>query len=98
MSLVAVVGALVLVSGNAMANDGDKKSNRNATTVNANYKHQMPVSQGNTFKSNFGKVEKESVNRNYKQQNQEKRNVKFKDHFGKPEKTNRSSYKHPNGL
>lgn len=93
-SLVAAVGVLAMVTVNVFA-DGGKG---NVTTVNGNYKHQMPVSAGHKFSNNFGKPEKESFNRNYKQQNQEKRNVNFKEHFAKSPKVNTANSKHPYGL
>jgi hypothetical protein len=93
ISLVAAAGILAITAGNVMADGG--KSNM---SPNANYKHNIPTSEGHKFKDNFGKSEKESFNRNYKQQNMEQGTVKFKDHFSNIEKTNHSSYKHPQGL
>lgn len=103
---VALVGVLMMLASAVFAGpgDGDKK-NRKATTEsskniapNGNYKHNIPTSTNNRFKDSFTKPAKENVNRNYKQQNYAQSNVKFKDHFTNVPKTNRSSYKHPQGL
>ncbi|HSZ24260.1 MAG TPA: hypothetical protein VK766_01005 [Cytophagaceae bacterium] len=95
-----LVGAMMVIASTfaAKAQNSDDKNNMN---LNANYKHQVPVSEGTKFKDSFQNDKMIDLTAdNYKQPKYKKVTKKrvFKDNFNNIAKTNTVNSKHPYGL
>jgi hypothetical protein len=95
-----VLTIAIIVMASTFAASAQNSGDNNNMNVNANYKHQVPVSKGNKLKDSFKNDQMVDMSgHNYKQPKYKKeKKTAFKDNFSNVQKASTVNSKHPYGL